>query len=246
MFTESDIQSDLLLKVLLESPPKAGKTVCAIGTTPKPVFVLNADPGGLISAKRHGLKFKGVNIIDERGASHYAALVKGMKELRAELQSKTPPATVVIDTASMFALYLEAELKKKYGSDKRALYAEFKDIMIGWTMEVLSMPVHVIINAHTIDTGNEAGSMGTIPLISGQAKTIIPGLCNDILWLELTPKNRENPAEKREFLLGPQGSWKHGCRSLKFNGTMPADFNLFIKRIKDEQTSNERKVANAQ
>ena len=129
MFTEHDIGSDDFLKVLLESPPKAGKTCCAIGTSPKPVFVLNADPGGLISAQRRGLKFKGANIIDEKGGSHHAALVKGVKELRQELLSKTPPRTVVIDTISMFALYLEAELKKRHSDDTYAVYRNMKDIL---------------------------------------------------------------------------------------------------------------------
>jgi hypothetical protein len=50
-----------------------------------------------------------------------------------------------------------------------------------------------------------------------------------MIWMEVvTEKGKE---ARREFLLGPEGSWTHGMRSLHGGGRMPADFGELFKRM---------------
>ena len=71
--------------------------------------------------------------------------------------------------------------------------------------------------------------MGILPAMSGQAKTLLPALCQDWLWLEVSP-DKSSGTIKRELLLGAQGNWKHGCRSIQNGGRMEANMTAFIKK----------------
>ena len=88
------------IKVLILAPPKAGKTVLAVKTSPGPVFVVNADPGGLTSAVGLGAKFEAEDVFD------YATLSKTLNYLKGK---KSTYKTIVIDTLTLLSQSLEAE-----------------------------------------------------------------------------------------------------------------------------------------
>lgn len=243
MPTDQDLARDPFVGVLQMGPPKAGKTVAAVGSAPKPVFILNADPKGLLSAKSMGLRFTYEDCFSISDTE------KHVKALQNDFRSsKAPFATVVLDTVSLLAQTYVSELRSR-GLEAWDLYRELKDRLLKVLVPLTQLPAHLIVNSHAVlDFKGEGGSMGTEPLIEGKVKTLLPALLADWVWLEVTTGAKPEET-KREFLIGPQGNWKHGCRSLKTSGRMPADFSLFIKRIaegdRDSRGGNNRVVASA-
>lgn len=238
MPTEKDIAISPDVKVLVMAPPKSGKTVAVICSAPPPIFVLNADPGGLVSAKRHGGRFTYEDVFS------VSDFKRALIHIDKVMQSDRPYRTIIVDTATILAENIESELAGRLSGFE--LFGELKRLVAGSLSRLFTYSAHVILTAHAITSAKgDAGEVGTIPMISGQSKNLLPALCNEWLWLELTP-GQDSMATKREFLVGPQGNWKHGCRSLKFQGRINADYNTgggigkFIKMVEDEVKGDKR------
>jgi hypothetical protein len=230
--TEKDVQISGNLRVLFMSPPKHGKSTVALTTLPPPIYVINADPEGLLAPARHGAKFS----YDDCFMPHpIAAFQKAINHVeQTQRDPKKRYASVVIDTASFLSMHIVAEVKAR-GLDGFDLWREVQDVLVSGFARLWSLNAHVVACSHAIlDASGEAGSMGHEPMIQGKTKNILVGMCNEVIWLEVTPGPSGSPAKaKREFLLGPQGNWKHGCRSLKASeGKISADFRQLIKMIR--------------
>ena len=224
-YTNSDINTGNAtggkIKVLLLGPPKAGKTIASVKTSPGPVFVVNADPGGLASAAGMGAKFDAEDCFDYQTLTRTVTLLKkDHKKYR----------TVVVDTLTLLSQHLEVELKRN-GLTSWDLYRELKDRVLGQITQIIALPVHVILTAHAIASlgDGDGAEMGILPAMSGQAKTLLPALCQDWIWLDVTP-DKASGRMKREFLLEASGNWKHGCRSIQNGGRIEADMTTFIKK----------------
>lgn len=227
-YTSSDVLSGNAhggkIKVLLMGVPKGGKSCAAVLTSPSPVFVVNADPGGLAPPASLGAKFDAEDCFD------WSTLQKTVNQLKKDtLGSKPRYRTVVVDTLTLLSQHLESEIKRQ-GMTGWDIYRELKDRMLGALSTIIGLPVHIILTAHALETSGDTGSMGVLPAMSGQAKVFVPALCQDWLWLEVTPA-KDKGEVKREFLLEAQGNWKHGCRSIQHGGRMDADFTAFIKKV---------------
>lgn len=215
-------------KVLLMAPPKSGKTCTALLTSPKPVYVMNCDSdGALLPAANLGADFDYDDVFD---FATLKEVVASFRSDRKRAKHTFPYKTMVIDTVSLLSQHLEAELKFK-GAAGWDLYRDLKDRLLGYLAPIFDLPCNIVMTAHAVEGTNEAGEMGYVPLISGQSKVLLPALCQDWLWLEVTPDKEGKEDAKREFLLGAQGKWKHGCRSLRTTGRMKADFTAFAKKI---------------
>lgn len=208
------------VKVMLGGPPKGGKTTTVLKTSPTPIYVVNADPGGLTGAAREGAVF------DFDDVFTFNALKSSLAYLRKE---HAKYKTVVIDSFTWLAKNLENEAKS-YGRSGYELWGPHGDTLLAMALTIVELPVHAVIIAHLLDSGNDAGSFGVLPAVGGQSKVLVPALAQDWLWLEVTPGKTAEEEPKREFLLGPQGNWKHGCRSIKSVGRMEANITEFIKR----------------
>jgi hypothetical protein len=231
--SEKDLQAGNEFFGLLQmGPPKAGKTVASVKDSPGPVYVLNADPKGLTSMRGFNTKFTFDDVFST------AAFDKALAYLKTELSRPTnpklpKPKTIVLDTVSLYAQTVVTELRRR-GLESWDLYRELKDVLLRQLTTLIQFPAHLIINSHAVlDFKGEGGSMGTEPMIEGKVKTLLPALLNDWVWLELTPGDpTKGIAAKREWLVGPQGNWKHGCRSLKMEGRITAGLNEFIKHAR--------------
>jgi hypothetical protein len=212
-------------KILLMGASKSGKSVAAVSSSPGPVFVINAEPGGLASVAGLGAKFSYEEVWDwESWQSVY-------KELKKDVEASKPKyRTVVLDSITRLGWLFQVECEKKFSG-----YDTWRNFMArlidGCIENVLALPCHVVAIAH-VDPGMKGdGSLGILPAISGQGATHIPAMFQDTVWLETTAPQKESDETKREFLCGPQGSWKHSGRSIRGSSRINADITAFMKKF---------------
>lgn len=220
--TEKDIESSGNANILFMAPAKSGKTCTAVLTAPRPIFILNSDPDGLVGPRKLGAKFEYEDCYD------YASLKKHWESLKKETGGKNGIRTVIIDSFTFLARALLAELENN-GAKGFELYNELERRVVGSLTNYMRLPAHKIIIAHAINGSNNAGDLGIMPAVKGVAKTIVPAMCQDMLWMEVVAEKGKEP--RREFLLGPEGDWTHGMRSLHGGGRMEADFGALFKKM---------------
>lgn len=222
-YSSKDVKDKGKARILFMGPAKSGKSTSIALTAPQPIFFLNFDKGGLIGPAGLKAQFEAEDIFD------ISTLGTALNYVEKEMKGKEPFRTVVVDPLSTLGRMVEAELRRR-GLDGWDIWREFDNVINGMFTRVMSLDAHVIFTCHADAAADDGGGdTGHLPVFPGKNKHLIPAQLNDILWLEVTPGRDKEPT-KREFLVGAQGKWKHGCRSLSFVGRMPADFTAFMKR----------------
>lgn len=227
----SDLELDMHLRVLLMGPPKLGKSVAAICTSPSPVrvFLCESDTA-LREAQRRGPPFEFERLRAEGAYKQMTTLLVQAKEDAKAGKVKT----LIIDPLSDFADRLLAEsfklnLTNQGEEDGRRAFPHFTKRLLHCVDLAFTIPAHLIVICHYMEVGGgEMGlpktGEGIVPLIQGQARARISAKFNDVLWLDYDRKTQE-----RLFVTGPQGAWGPGCRNLSTTQTLPADFTALIK-----------------
>lgn len=223
IYSEGDVESVDYARVLLMGPAKSGKTVCAVATAPRPVFVINGDgAGALTSATRHGAKF---TAIDANSLGEYKSAVKFIgKEAR-----KGKVGTVVVDTLTLLQRRCKDDLQRQ-GLEGYDLWRELLDSFSGTTRTLLNSPAHVIVTAHVGKHDVSSGSLGTLPAIEGQFAGQAPGLFADIVWLETSISSKSGEV-RRQILVGPQGQWVHACRNADGSHAIDANITTLLETL---------------
>jgi hypothetical protein len=209
-----------MLRVLLCSPPKAGKTVAAVMTSPQPVFVFNTDgEGGLDPVVGLGGKFTAENV------TSVASFDRAMAWLKAHLREFE---TVVLDNITGFATFVEMEVRKDVGrDDPRVIYPEYTRRLMKAFDELRNLPRNLIIIGHLNEGDSEKpGGFGHVLGVAGAAKTRISMTMQD--WVYLHVEVKPDGSVTREFLLAPEGNWTKAARSVQGKTRMNADFTAFI------------------
>lgn len=207
--------------MLLCAPPKSGKSTCAVMTSPGPVFVLNTDgKGGLDPVALRGGDFVAEDIKD------FGAFQRTMIWLT---QRPKEFQTVVFDNITTFSMMIEDEVKKEVKDNNFAYHRELKGRLLHTIRSLVALPQHLIVIGQ-IDSAdkNVGASFGHILAVDGKAKTLIPAIMQDWVWIEpvFDPVTQEL---KHEFLLAPQGNWTKGARSVKDILRMEANVSKFIE-----------------
>ena len=235
-YSAADVRGrERILRMLLGGAPKAGKTVAAVVTAPRPVFVFNTDgQGALDPVAALGGEFTAADVKDT------ASYKREMLWFRAHSKEFR---TVVFDNITMFSAFVEQELRKDESlKDGRQMWPAYDRAMMDVVHELLALPHHLVIIGHIEPgTNNVPGGFDHVLGVAGKAKTKISALIQDWVWL-----NVENAADgsgvKREFLLAPQGNWTKAVRSIQNTAKMPADVSLFI-RLMNEPGAIAKRVA---
>lgn len=213
VYDESELAESSFARILLTGDPKAGKTTCVLCTAPQPILVLNCDkPGAPMAAKRHGAKFKTVDV--ETSGVWREAVRYAISEAKAERV-----ATIVVDTVTMLINNcLALEMKRKFqGFD---IWREVHAGAMQPMNDLLAAQAHVFMLAHY------AVSDGQIT-VQGGMKTDIPALIHDRVHLEFNPKN--TPA--RFFHIGPSASGLSGGRNSDESKIIAADVGVLLKEL---------------
>lgn len=237
-YTAADVrQRTRILRLLLGGPPKAGKSVAAIKTAPRPVYVFNTDGRGALDPAV------------ALGAEFSADDIKSMEDFdRAFLWLKAHSkefVTVVFDNLTNFGSFVEMKLREDPTlKDGRQLYPALERALMEVFNKLLSLPQHLILVAHILP--GESGVPGGFDHmlgIAGGARTKIAALMQDWVWLNVEVDAAAPDGVRREFLLAPQGNWTKGVRSIQHTKRMPADVSLFIKLMNSQSETNALKAA---
>lgn len=236
----SALETDSWLRVLVMGPPKAGKSTCAITTSPGPVRVLLCESDSALQEARR----RGGNFDFERCMSvdkPFEQMTQFIIEAKADAKAGKVK-TVLIDPLSAFcdrllAQSMKMNLTQNGEEDGRRGYPHYTKRLLHCLDLTFTIPAHVIVITHYLDTGGEIGNgvkkvgEGIVPLIPGSARTRVAAMFNDVLWFDL---DKANP-KARAFYTAPQGAWGPGCRSLsdKYTST-EANFETLIKLFASE------------
>lgn len=229
-YSAADIRArQFLLRMLLVAPAKQGKTTCAVATCPKPCFVLETDgEGALDYAVFSGLVKDGeMDVEDISSSKNYK---KAISHLRA---NPTKYKTLILDNLTFLAQGIFNEVSKEL-KDGRQIYPEVERQLLSLLSDLSAFKAHLIVIGHCdpVDSSDSkiAGSFQHVLSISGKAKTKIPSLMQDWVWLQVSIDEGSNKP-KYEFLIAPEGHWKQGVRSIKIENTsrMEANISRFIQ-----------------
>lgn len=225
------------LNVLLLGGYKVGKTTCAVGTLPGPVYVINSDqPGSTQPVKEHHPNAKFAQNLVHSRAKMEDALV-----LARSLAKEGKIKSIVWDTLSGFAGHLEEECAAQTMNDKgepdgRRYWPVYTKYLINTVGRLSKIDAHLVVCSHWIDTGGSdemAGGVaktgpGIVPLLGRAARARIGGEFADVVFFDKV-KNVPGVPDGRAFLTGIEGVWGPGCRSIAKDMIMPADFREFMK-----------------
>lgn len=208
-----------ILRMLLGAPSKAGKTTTAVLSSPQPVFVFNTDgKGALDPVVALGGDFTAEDVTSR--ASFQQALLYVKNHINDF-------ETIIFDNITGYASIVEAEVRVDVGrDDPRVIYPEYTRRLMKDVSELLNLPRHVILIAHLEPGDNETpGGFGHILGVSGSAKTKIPMVIQDWVWLHVEVSGEK---VERQFLLAPSGNWTKGVRSIQGATRMVANVQEFI------------------
>lgn len=228
------LDHDSHLRVLLMGAAKSGKTTCAVATAPSPVRVIMCeDKSALRGARRETTSFDWELLPTE------GKIFRTMQDflLAAKNDAKAGKIkTLVVDPLSTLARRLLEESfdnnKTIAGKDNGMVaYGEYNRRFDHLTDYMMTIPCHVIAVSHysqvsaEIDGQIKKSGDGVVPLIPGASRTALAAKFVDVMWFDFDQTDRE----KRILVVGPQGVWGRGSRSMKGNHVLPADFGELIK-----------------
>jgi hypothetical protein len=214
-----------ILRMLLCGPAKSGKTVSAVRTCPKPVFVFNTDgKGALDPVVSLGGEFTADDV------TSVGSFNTAFSYLRSHLNDFE---TVVFDNITGFSDMVLGEVRAEVGrDDPRVIYPEYSRRLMACMGELLKLPRHLIIIGH-LEPGEKdtPGGFGHVLGVAGTAKTKISMIMQDWVWMHTSmgPVGEDGrPTVLREFLLAPEGNWTKAVRSIQGTTRMKADVSRFI------------------
>lgn len=202
-------------------PSKGGKSSSILLTCPQPVIVINGDgKDALVSAKNLGAEFTALRVTDNRTwskAVNYAC----------DLVEAGEAATVVVDTITLVMDTLYEELREEMALNWD-FWQELYDRVMDSYRALLDIDAHLFVVAHHIpSSGTDDDVVGIMPAIPGKAKSRIPAMVNDWIWLDVNTK--KDPI--RGFLLGPQKNWSGSGRNIKGSKRIPADVGVLFEEL---------------
>jgi len=214
--------------MLLCGAPKAGKSVSAILTSPKPVFVFNTDGKGALDP------VVALGIKDDEMAADDVNSCESFDRAFAWLTSHLKDfETVVLDNVTGFAHFVDLETRRETGrDDPRVNSPIYSRKIMERLMKLLDLPRHVIIVAHAEPGENDTpGSFGHTIGLQGQARTKVSMVMQDWVWLHAGMINNQF---SRKFLLAPNGNWNKGVRSIQGLKQMDANISEFIDLMEQQ------------
>jgi hypothetical protein len=227
----SELECDRFIRVLLMGPPKVGKSVMAIASSPRPVRVFLCESDSALQSAR---RFVGDRFTFDRTRTH-KAMLESLHTARRDVK-KGRIKTIIVDPLSTMAGKLEEfclkQTKTHSGADNgMKAYPMYNRILRQIREQLLDLKCHVIVITHYIESGGAETADGTpqtgegiVPMLAGRARAEFSAAFPDVVWMDYQ-------AGKRVLVTGPQGAWGPGCRSLKDTHVLPADITSEKKRV---------------
>lgn len=247
----NDIEENDYLRLLVMGAPKSGKSVSVLRTCEKPAYVINCDDK---LALKGALQFTdefdydlvtdlGSGILDQMES----AIAYARKHTKALGKDGKPNPdrkykTIIWDTMSFYARHIEQvfldSTDSGKGPDGRRAWPQYKKNLINVVERLFMCEAHVIVLSHYLEAGGasvdgqvDKEGPGIIPMLGGQARREVPGLFQDVVFLE---KQKDG---ERVFTTNIDGVWGPGCRSLKGYNSVPADVMGLWEKMKAQDSA---------
>ncbi len=215
--SSKEVETSAYLRLFVMGAPKCGKTHTCIATAAAAlggVYVINSDDqNSLISASRVS-EFSWDLALGKDPNGIEACI----KEARDGVKSGAYKV-IVWDTISRYSdrvqnAYLDATNNAQGEPDGRRAWPRYKKHLEGIIDRLFTLKAHVIVLSHFVEASaaiiegqiKKAGE-GVVPGLAGGARTSIPAMFQDIVFLE-------KRAGKRYFVTASEGVFGPGCRSI--------------------------------
>lgn len=154
-----------------------------------------------------------------------------IKEVRRAVKEGTYK-WVLVDDFNLYADEVEEAMKKAH-NDGYKTYPAYRANLRNTILRLTDLGVHVLTTMHFIEVseyeiegqGPKKGA-GIVPLLTGVAKAIVPGIYHEVIFME---KIR---GDRRVFYVNPSGVWGAGCNNVKGTHEIDADVGKLWSLVK--------------
>lgn len=238
----SEVAREAYLRLFLMGAPKVGKTRTVVCTSEPGVLLINCDDRGAIRPAVEHWTRKDGSLGATVGDEFDVELVHNLLDMERAIGTAKAGVkagkyrTIVIDPITTYAGNIEQELadwsNTGKGPDGRRFWPEYAKRLQNTVSRLFRLKAHVIVTAHYLETGGEViegqaakVGPGIAPLLGGKARSIIPAMFQDVVFME---KN----GPKRVFTTSIEGVWGPGCRSMGDDvKQVPANVLILMKQM---------------
>jgi hypothetical protein len=208
------------LKVLLQGPPKSGKTTF-ISTAPN--VVVAAAEAGLMSIAHLNVPYIEVDGTDKLQTLHLILSDDSLRVAQAQKLGLPDIETVAIDTLDAWQELLKKEILKenRRTSFQRDDWGTLKERMTTILKAFVALPVNVIFTVHTTTTQDDEQKLVYAPHLQGSIKDDIAGLVDFSL---LSFRQRETDVKGQpviKYYLKNEGDLKNPTLGNRAAGRVP-------------------------
>lgn len=215
------VAEEQYLRLMILGPPKIGKTHAAMATCEKRAYVIASDgPGGMQTAQGLTTDYD-VDYVDAGDRSVMTQLDNALNTAERGVR-EGKYKTIIWDTVTAYSLLL-SDLYVPPDKDSNWKSWQIVEARLRNPIQRLNrLKAHIIILAHSVITQEDGKVKKIYPQFPGKSARIIPGLMNDVVYME-------KEGENRVFRVSMAGVEGPGSRNLPGVSTIPADVMGLIR-----------------
>lgn len=145
---------------------------------------------------------------------------------------------VLVDDFNLYADEVEEAMKKMHQGGFKT-YPAYRSHLRNTILRLSDLEVHLFTSMHYIEVseGEIEGQSpkkgnGIVPLLTGVAKATIPGIFNQVIFMEKTRQ------DKRVFYVNPAGVWGAGCNNVRGTHEIDADVGKLFELVTAKQETS--------
>lgn len=224
------------IKMLLQGPPKSGKT-SFLATAPG-IVIADCEPeaNGLQSIAHLNVPYVEISSIDKIQQLHVVLRDESLRKQAAESLGLEKIETVAVDTMDA--------LQKIYKKErKRDMRREFQRDDWGWLGDQMrelinafnSLPLNVIYTVHTTSVQDDDEKIVTMPNLQGSIKDDIAGMVGYSVLMQRTREVRSDGSPYTKYSLKVEGDDKNPHLGTRVGARLPEiiepDFRKFQEAV---------------
>lgn len=147
---------------------------------------------------------------------------------------------VLVDDFNLYADMVEEVMRAAHKEGPRT-YPAYRANLRNVILRLSDLPIHVFCSMHYIEVSEteldgqapKRGN-GIVPLLTGTAKAVVPGIFNQVVFMEKTKQG------KRVLYVNPVGVWGAGCNNVRGTHEIDADVGQLWALIKQQPSTSEK------
>lgn len=221
------------LKILVQGPPKGGKTTFA-STAPNPVFLAMPD-AGLMSIAHKNVAYREIEDVQELHMIHTMLTDPSMRAKLARSQGMPEVETIVIDTLdSLQEMLKKSILKSNRATEMRqADWGKLKEQLSAIVKMYVALPLNVIFTVHTTTMQDDEQRLIQVPALQGAIKDEIAAWVDYSLLAERKREFDKDGKPKIVYVLKAEGDQKNPSLGNRAAGRIPEYIEPEFKVLRD-------------